>query len=254
MVKILSRFRVGRVCVLSAWLLLSQGAQAQDGGWYPGITQPVMDSVLGSPSDGVIGERFFGEGDAVTSGDVILALRTDTERVEVARRSVALTLAENELSRLRQLSEKTSSVSSERLETADANYQIAKADKELAEARLRDRQVIAPFGGVIADLLEHEVGEGTKVGDPLVRLVNTDKVLLVCNLPSAVGEGLKLGQAVQARVMGIPEEVPLNGQVVFVSPVVDAASGLLRIKIEIANEIHGIRPGVTGRVLIQSKG
>ena len=254
MVNILSRSRVGRICVLSCCLFFGQGTQAQDGEWYPGITQPVMDSVLGSPSDGVIGERFFGEGDAVKLGDIILALRTDTERVEVARRKVALTVAENELSRLSQLSKKTSSVSSERLEAADANYQIAKADKELAEARLRDRQVIAPFNGVIADLLQHEVGEGTKVGDPLVRLVNTDKVLLVCNLPAEVGGDLKLGQAVQPSVPGIPEGVPLNGRIVFVSPVVDAASGLLRIKIEIANDVHGIRPGVTGRLLFKSKG
>ena len=250
--------RHGLKCVrrglLLGILLMTQVLTGQEATWFEGLTHPVLDSILGAPSDGVIGERFFNEGDRVKSSDIILALRTDTERVDVARRKVALRLAENELDRLRQLATKTSSVSSERLETADANFQIAAADLELAMARLRDRQVIAPFDGVIADLLEHEVGEGTKVGDPLVRLVNIGKVLLVCNLPAEVGSRVKLGEVLKARVSGFADQVTFDGKVVFVSPIVDAASGLIRIKVELANDVHGIRPGVTGAILIQSKG
>ena len=236
-------------CLALAHLLFGEEAV-----WYDGLTHPVMDSILGSPSDGVIGERFFNEGDSVKGGEVILALRTDTERVDVARRKIALSLAKNELSRLRQLADRTSSVSNEQLETADANFKIAEADLELAEARLRDRQVIAPFDGLIADLLEHEVGEGTKVGDPLVRLVNIDKVLLVCNLPADIAGDIEPGQAIKAKVAGLPDNLLLDGKVVFVSPVVDAASGLLRIKVEVKNSSKQIRPGVTGAILIRQKG
>lgn len=237
-----------------ACLALAQLLFGEEAVWYDGLTHPVMDSILGSPSDGVIGERFFNEGDPVKGGEVILALRTDTERVDVARRKIALSLAKNELSRLRQLADRTSSVSNEQLETADANFKIAEADLELAEARLRDRQVIAPFDGLIADLLEHEVGEGTKVGDPLVRLVNIGKVLLVCNLPAGIAGNIELGQAIKVKVAGLPDNLLLDGKVVFVSPVVDAASGLLRIKVEVENGSKQIRPGVTGSMLIRQKG
>ena len=237
--------------ILIMSLLVPAYLHGQNAPWYEGITHPILDSILGSPNDGVIGNRYFDEGDEVEKGEIILELSTDIERLDVERRQVALTLSGNELSRLKQLSEKTSSVSGERLETVEGNYSIAKADFELAKARLRDRQVIAPFSGIIADFLQHEVGEGTKVGDPLMRLVDTSRILLVCNLPAKVAGHLEKGQKLPVRGTYPDPEKVIQGEITFISPVVDAASGLLRVKLVIPNQDRIIRPGVIASVQIQ---
>ena len=237
---------------LGAWMLIASVTytQAQSDGWYEGITHPVLDSTLGSPNDGVIGGRYFDEGDAVEKGQVIVELSTEIERLDVERRKVAMSLSEKEWDRLKQLTAKTSSVSAERLETAEGNYQIAKADYELARARLKDRQVIAPFSGVIADFLEHEVGEGTKVGNPLIRLVDTSRILFVCNLPYDVAGHLQKGQELPVKGAFQDLEKVVTGEITFISPVVDAASGLLRIKVVIDNPEQQIKPGVMALVQI----
>ncbi len=246
---LLLRYPIGIIII--CWLFAySFRVNAQDGSWYEGLTHPVLDSTLGAPNDGVIGGRFFDEGDAVQQGQIILELSTEIERLDVERRKVALSLSEKERDRLKQLAEKTSSVSEERLETAEGNYQIAKADFELAQARLKDRQVIAPFSGVIADFLEHEVGEGTKVGNPLIRLVDTSRILFICNLPFDIAGHLKKGQKLPVKgAFQNPDKV-VEGEITFISPVVDAASGLLRIKVVINNQDQQIKPGVMALVQI----
>ncbi|MDA0751653.1 MAG: efflux RND transporter periplasmic adaptor subunit [Verrucomicrobia bacterium] len=238
--------------LLGAWLMVASCiyTQAQTDGWFEGITHPVLDSTLGAPNDGVIGGRYFDEGDAVDKGQVIVELSTEIERLDVERRKVAMNLSEKEWARLKQLTEKTSSVSAERLETAEGNYLIAKADFELAQARLKDRQVIAPFSGVIADFLEHEVGEGTKVGNPLIRLVDTSRILFVCNLPFDVAGHLQKGQKLPIKGAFKDLDKVVTGEITFISPVVDAASGLLRIKVVIDNPERQIRPGVMALVQI----
>jgi multidrug efflux pump subunit AcrA (membrane-fusion protein) len=44
--------------------------------------------------------------------------------------------------------------------------------------------------------------------------------------------------------------VTLNGTVVFVSPVVDPASGLMRLKVRFRNADGRVRPGVAGMLQI----
>jgi membrane fusion protein (multidrug efflux system) len=224
---------------------------AQEGQWLEGITHPVMDSTLGSPNDGVIGNRYFKEGDLVKQGEVIIELATEIEKLEVERRRITMNLAQKEWDRLRQLVEKTNSVSAERLETSEGSYQIAKADYELARARLKDRQVIAPFSGVIADFLDHEIGEGTKVGNPIVRLVDTSRILLVYNVPFEEAGHLVKGQRLPIKgVYQDPDKIA-EGEIIFLSPVVDAASGLLRMKLIMENPDQLIKPGVMALIQLR---
>ena len=225
---------------------------AQEGQWFEGITHPIMDSTLGSPNDGVIGNRYFEEGDAVKQGEVIIELATEIEKLDVERRRVAMNLAQKEWDRLRQLAEKTNSVSAERLETSEGSYQIAKADYELARARLKDRQVIAPFSGVIADFLDHEIGEGTKVGNPIARLVDTSRILLVCNVPFEEAGHLIKGQRLPIKGAYQNPNKLTEGEITFLSPVVDAASGLLRIKLVVENPEQLIKPGVMALIQLQN--
>jgi hypothetical protein len=41
-----------------------------------------------------------------------------------------------------------------------------------------------------------------------------------------------------------------NGKVIFISPVVDPASGLLKVKVEFENKNLLVRPGVSGKMIL----
>jgi multidrug efflux pump subunit AcrA (membrane-fusion protein) len=44
---------------------------------------------------------------------------------------------------------------------------------------------------------------------------------------------------------------PVNGRVIYVAPVVDAASALVEVRVQIANAERRIRPGVKARIRVE---
>lgn len=218
---------------------------------FTGITESVLDATLGAPTDGIISSRNFEEGDFVEKDQVIVELRKDLEEWDVKRRKIIMDLAERDLARVKRLIESTGAVSEEELDKSRADFETAQAEYQLARARLKDRQIIAPFSGRIADFLNHEVGEGTKVGNPLVRLVDTSRCVFVCNIPAEYGGYLKMDETFTLILFSERQRIETPGKVVFISPVVDAASGLLKVKILFGNEESAIRPGITGNLVLE---
>jgi len=70
----------GLFFLLCFYCLSLTSSIAQEVQWFEGITHPIMDSTLGSPNDGVIGNRYFEEGDSVKQGEVIIELATEIEK------------------------------------------------------------------------------------------------------------------------------------------------------------------------------
>ncbi len=125
-----------------------------------------------------------------------------------------------------------------------------KLEYELAVEALRRRHVYAPFAGV---LVEHykKVGEACQPNEKLVRLVDTSRCYFVSNMDAKVGSRLKLGQSLKIEVESGNSVVAVTGVVHFISPALDAASGLLKVKLLFDNPAGQIRPGGAGRVILE---
>jgi RND family efflux transporter MFP subunit len=216
-----------------------------------GITEPVLDGILNSPLDGIVSRVWFKEGDFVEEGKVLLELDKSLQELEVARRKVVAETRRSELDRLQKLFDRTGSVSEEQLEKKRLEYQEAAAELALAEDLLRKRLIVAPFSGYIVDLYRREPGEGCRQNEtPLVRLVDTRRARLVCTMEAKLGYRLKPGQQLPLEIEAGDKPARLEGTIEFVSPVVDAASGLLTVKIVFDNVDGRIRPGVAGVLLL----
>jgi len=98
-----------------------------------------------------------------------------------------------------------------------------------------------------------DVGEACQAQQALVRLVDTRKCYFICNVEAKAGYSLKVGQAIKLEIEAGDRMENFSGTVFFVSPVVDPASGLMRVKIVFENPEGKIRPGVAGRMLLQEK-
>ncbi len=241
-----------------------------------GVTEPYRDVPLGISVPGRIARIDATEGARVAKGEVILALDLQLETLEVERRkliwqskveveSAALQVKtlEEHLAATRDLYQSSGSVNREELENQELEVALAKAELarlenaekreeveyNIAREQLDKRTLRAPFSGAIAELLVG-VGENCDLDKPLVQLVDTRRGYFVANVELATIENLKLGQAVELQLQAGSEPVKLDGEIVFISPVVDPASGLRKVKALFANKDGEVVPGVAGLMLL----
>jgi multidrug efflux pump subunit AcrA (membrane-fusion protein) len=78
----------------------------------------------------------------------------------------------------------------------------------------------------------------------VVRIVDTRRCYFVCNLEAQTGLALTLEQPIRLEIEVGKSKVLRSGKINFISPVVDPASGLLKVKAVWENPDGKIRPGV----------
>ena len=141
-------------------------------------------------------------------------------------------------------------MSREDLEKKEVEFKVAEVEYEMAAEQLRRRQVIAPLDGVVTALLL-EVGESCQPYQPLVRLVDTRRCYFLTDIEVKAASRLKVDQAMKLEVETGDGVVAVQGRIVFLSPVVDAASGLQKVKVLFDNSAGKVRAGVAGRMLLE---
>ncbi len=241
-----------------------------------GVTEPVYDVTLSMELAGRISKIFYKEGSFVKKGKKILELNSALEQLEVQRRKLIweskaeLTSAIERVKTLKSLLESTralfkntGSVSKEELEKKELEYKLAVAEKlrlemteekekieyKMSVASLNKRRLMSPVNGIITELL-FDTGENCEENQPLVHMVDVSRCRIVCNVEESTGRTLKKGQAVNLQIQTGSSTIEKKGKIVFVSPVVDPASSLLKVKAEFDNNDSMVRPGVPGTMLL----
>jgi len=234
----------------AAVLLHSLRSLGADANWVTGITEPIKDVTLAFPIVGVVGARPLEEGATVRKGQVVIELDKQLEELDLERKRLSRELAASELERLKSLAQRNAiSVSKEEIEKKRSEFEITKVDHELAAAVLKRRQLISPIDGQVAQFYK-DVGEKCEDQQPVVRIVDTRRCHLVANLEPRLAQSLRLDQKVRVEVLVGDSPVTVDGTLIYLSPVADAASGLLRIKAVFENPEGKIRPGIAGRLRI----
>jgi RND family efflux transporter MFP subunit len=230
---------------------LSAGLSAD----YPvrALTEPVADVILSARVPGQVAKIFFGEGDFVKAGSVLLEFEQTTEKLEVQRKQAQVDTLQAELDRSELLFKTSSSMPREELERKRGEVKVARVELEQATQMVLQRRIVAPFDGVIT-LLPVKVGEYCDLARPVMRLVDSREFHAVSNADPARAGHLKVGAPIAIEVAAHGGAIVLKGTVVFVSPVVDPASGLMRLKAKFANPDNRVRPGVAGMLRVISDG
>jgi RND family efflux transporter MFP subunit len=218
-----------------------------------GIVEPFLDVTLSTPVPGIVTSRKFEEGTAVPAGAVLMELDNNLERLEVERRRVVRDQKQTEFANLKKLFGTTKGVSKEELDTKEAEYRVAAVEHDMAVEQLRRRQVIAPHAGVITEIML-EVGEACAAYQALIQVVDTSQCYLVASVEASQGSRLKRDQNVRMEIDLGGGKAIVPGKVFFVSPLIDPASGLQKVKIIFDNRDGRVRPGLTGVVLSESQG
>lgn len=213
-------------------------------------------------------------GDAVRAGDVLVRLDDRTARAERDRAMAAvkvaeaalqqaqaqLKLAEGEKRRVENLVAEKSATQRD-YDRVVAEYEVARAAVGLAEARLEEARraleaaevnlqehaVVAPFDGKVAQRFV-DVGSLVAAGTPLVRLVDTSRLRVLCDVPQVEAAAVQVGQEALLTSDMLPGR-KFTGRVGIVGPAVDAVSRTLPIEILVevpraAGQEQFLRPGM----------
>lgn len=194
------------------------------------------------------------EGSRVGQGDVLLAL-DDTKlqaELNVARAAAARAVTESDnldrrLERNRKLLDQ-GAISPQayddlesQAEAARAALREARARVDLAQRRLDDATVEAPFAGEVGERTV-DVGDYLAVGDPLFVLVDNNPLEIEFPVPERYLGRVDVGAEVELQVPSLPGRV-FPGQVAFVSPVVDPDNRTVKLKARVANPEGELRAG-----------
>ncbi|HAT49406.1 MAG: efflux RND transporter periplasmic adaptor subunit [Nitrospirae bacterium] len=246
-----------------------------------GLTEPHKDVSLSLTVPGKVEEIFFREGAWVKKNDIILTLDSRWEALEVSRKklfwqSKVKLEAAQERERLQghryqaqlQLFQSSRGLSEEDLEkqklqwiNARAEYGLEKMTEEEEELGYRQametlekRRLRAPFDGIVSELAVEE-GEGVEPNKKIAHLVDPVTCFFVCDVEESQGALLKEGQGVTLAFPGSGGPIRKPGEIVFLSPVVDAASGLRHVRIRFSNATPpAIHPGIAGDLELYAVG
>jgi RND family efflux transporter MFP subunit len=234
----------------SVFVFVLTSAPAAEVPSAPGITEPVLDVTLSAPVAGLVTTRKFAEGDFVKEGDVIVELDKKLEELETERRKLVRDQKWSDFEATRKLFATTKGVSKEDLDKKEVEFKVAAVEHEMAAEQLRRRQVIAPIAGTVIEIVL-EVGEACQPYQALVRIVDARRCHFITNIEARFGARLKAGQTMKLEIDAGSGVVAAQGKIIFLSPVVDSASGLQAVKLLFDNADGKIQPGVAGKLILE---
>ncbi|HEB68976.1 MAG TPA: efflux RND transporter periplasmic adaptor subunit [Desulfobulbus sp.] len=162
-------------------------------------------------------------------------------------------LRKNRLQLLKSL-EKTGNVRPQELTTARTELSMAEADLQgalerqqlkrlevkIIEAQIREKQLVSPIDGVIIKIYkqEAELLGGSDI-EPLLTIAQLDPLHAVFHITPGLVRNLKQEQHIPLEVDG----KVVTGVVDLISPVIDAKSGTIAVRVIVPNTNHTLRSG-----------
>lgn len=233
--------------------------------------------------DGILDSIELSEGTRVRRGDPIGYLVNDRAKLEAAKAKIAaesqagIRSAESELryqySKLKRMDslnrlqpgatpqeereeqEAQVAIAQAKLIAAQEDQRLSKAEYDIRKRVLDDHTIEAPFDGVIVERLA-KPGQSVNVNEPVVRLVNLDKLRVFAYVPYEKVSGLREGDEIEIEPsFSAPgkERKRYRGKITFIDPAIQTVGERSRrVLAEIDNRAYDyeINPGMTATMII----
>ncbi|MFC7336476.1 efflux RND transporter periplasmic adaptor subunit [Haloferula chungangensis] len=190
----------------------------------------------------------FEDGQTVKKGDLLATLTSHEEIAQMANAKAILAEEERELKRLSGLSE-TGSVAKVTVAERTTRGVLAKAGIDRIQAMLDDRNVRAPFDGVVG-LRRISVGATVSPGTVITTLDQLDRMKLDFTVPEVFISQLGKGSAISVRAAAYPDRT-FEATVENVDSRVDPVTRSITVRSIIDNKSHELLPGMLMSVNLQ---
>lgn len=236
------------------------------------VIEPRTIARIGSSDPGLIAEIRVERGDVVKAGQVLAILDSRIEQLHASLTDIqAGTDVEIRASRARAVYQRLGAQRARELnerkvmsdknrdeavmeaeiakldvESAEIRQSVAKAEFELAKARLDRRTIRSSIDGIVTEV-KMAAGEYVHEQAPLLTIARIDELNVEVFVPVQSFGLIKLGQ----RAVVLPVE-PVGGRylanVVAVDRVFDAASGTFGVRLRLPNPDHALPAGIRCKV------
>ncbi len=180
------------------------------------------------------------EGDPVARGEVLAVI--DRDEAEIALNKAALRAANARIAFER--AEGTLDqglISREEFDRLTMEYDVARQEVAEAEWRLQRTVICAPFTGRVTERFVTP-GQHLRPGDALFTVADFDPLIARIFLPEKDVLTLEEGRVVRISLAADPS-LEFVGRIRQISPVVDTATGTVKVTVEASNPPAQARPG-----------
>ncbi len=138
----------------------------------------------------------------------------------------------------------------QQVENLRASMQQTQATLNLANKRLRDTQIRAPFDGRVKTR-EVTTGQYLKIQTPVMTIVNADPLRARLSVPEKMSPWVRVGREVKLSLEAFPGR-EFSGRVSRINPSVDEKTRTFEIEALVANRAGELKPGSFVKATIQS--
>jgi HlyD family secretion protein len=249
---------------MSSWIicavLLSVLKASSSGVGIRAVTNPSADITLSYVQPGRIAKVYFNEGEWVKAGQVLVQQDNAVEQIQLAQLEAAsedttqiqaseASLAQKRVD-LKKLEKAAANNAATELEVEYAKLNVTMAELSLQLANFEHEQakrkynevktqiekmsLKSPINGRI-EKIHVETGESINALADVVRVVQINPLWIDVPVPLVKATALSYGKT--ATVMfPDPNRASLEGRIIYIAAVADAASSTLRVRIEVPNK------------------
>jgi RND family efflux transporter MFP subunit len=246
--------------ILAFPLLLVGSLRAASGAGITAITIPSADVTLSFVQAGRIAEVRVREGEEVKGGQVLVeqddavdqarlaqleAESQDTTQIQAAEASLAqkkvdlkkleTAAARNAATELEvEYAKLNVTIAGLSLQVAIFEHEQAKRKYEEVKLQIDNMSLKSPIGGSV-EKIDVETGESVNALASVVRVVQIDPLWIDVPVPLTKARSLQHGNITRVEFPD-PKKMTAEGMVIYIGAVADAASGTLRVRVQVPNK------------------
>lgn len=186
------------------------------------------------------------EGDSVSRGQLLAVIENPSLEASARRASIELERAEADLERARTLHGQQA-ISDSELRQAEVSYRTAQTSANEARRTRGFTRVTSPIDGTVS---VRDIRVGELASGRAFQVVDLSRLRVIVQLPEKDLAHVRVDQIVRLS-SAYNEGAVSTGKVVRISPVVDPASGTVRVTINVDSGQDALRPGQFAKVRIE---
>jgi RND family efflux transporter MFP subunit len=244
-----------------------------------GIVLPKHHLELTLPIDGKILNIFLKEGDSVSKNQEILKLDDSLQILDTKRKQMIFkdesqlnSLEKNEqllkamLTSTKEVYKRTKSVSKDEVMSLEIRYYdlsgqmlatkqkklVEEIDYKMSKNILDSHKLTSPIDGFITKI-NFDIGEWIKSGESIVEVVDYKECFVEFNIEQKYIQELKVGKTLAIKIKNGDKLIDKDSKIVFISPIADKSSSLVRIKAQLDNKELSIVPGLSAFIYLDDK-
>ncbi|WP_163938125.1 efflux RND transporter periplasmic adaptor subunit [Paraferrimonas sp. SM1919] len=208
-----------------------------------------LEATLVSRLAGMVETLHIEEGDRVTKGQLLATVDAKRLRFDLERAQAEVMVIEQELNRLKKM-DNQEYISRDQLAKLEFNLAAAKSLEKLAELKVFESEIRAPFDGVITDRFV-KVGAMATEFSKLFHIINEDELHAIIHMPEAQLKHINVGQSVFVQTSLQNDTDYIKGNVLRISPRIERQSGTFKVTVQVNNRDHLLKAGMFAKVKVK---